>query len=196
MTKSAILSLTLAYAFAFAYFGPVGITLPGPEELNPAADTQNAAAQSGPGKPAKAAAYEKKETYFKLKNAAGGVIDLAAYSGKPVFVFFFTETCPYCRKAGPAMEKLYRTYGPKGLNLIGISLEDTPEGALNFSKDLGVTFKLAYDGGEIAAHYRAQGVPYIYALDGRHKIYDVWEGYDSSYYPQMEKTVKELLSIN
>lgn len=192
MKKTIIALVALAFALAFAYFGPLGIKVPSPEEFKSAAAARPADAAAG--KPAKAAAYQKRETYFKLRNAAGGVIDLAAYAGKPVFVFFFTENCPYCRKAGPAMEKLYKDYGPKGLNLLGVSLEDSPEGALNFAKSLGVTFPLAYNGGETAYHYRAQGVPYIYALDGEHKIYDVWEGYDGSYYPQIEKTAKTLLS--
>ena len=38
--------------------------------------------------------YNKKSTYFKLPNAAGGEIDLASYAGKSVVVMFFTETCP------------------------------------------------------------------------------------------------------
>lgn len=189
MKKTIIAVLALGFALAFAYFGPLDLKLPAPAKPEQAAD-------AGPdsGQPAKAAAYEKKETYFKLGNAAGGTLDLASYAGKPVFVFFFTETCPYCRKAGPDMEKLYKAYGPQGLNMVGVSLEDSPDGALNFAKALGVTFPLAYGGGEIAANYRAQGVPYIYALDSRHKIYDVWEGYDGSYYPEIEKTVKSLLS--
>ena len=191
MKKTVIAVLALALALAFAYFGPLGKAR-APENNDPATAVPSEGTEAG--NPAKAAAYEKKETYFKLNNAAGGVIDLASYAGKPVLVLFFTETCPFCRKAGPAMEKLYKVYGPKGLNLVGISLEDTPGGALNYAKSLGVTLPLAYDGGEIAAHYRAQGVPYIYALDNQHKIYDVWEGYDSSYDPQIEKTIKDLLA--
>lgn len=194
MNKTAISFLTIAYAFAFAYFGPVGIKLPAPDEIQPVTTAPDSGSNADSGKPAKAAAYEKKDTYFKLPAAAGGVIDLASYSGRPVFVFFFTETCPYCRKAGPAMEKLYKAYSSKGLNIVGISLEDTPEGALNFAKSLEISFPLAYNGGETAFHYRTQGVPYIYALDKDHKIYDVWEGYDESYSPQIEKTISTLLS--
>jgi thiol-disulfide isomerase/thioredoxin len=191
MNKLKIFILTAAYTACFAYYGPAGIKLPSLQDLI-AAPSDQAAPDS---RPAKGAAYEKKDTYFKLPAAAGGVIDLASYAGKPVFVFFFTETCPYCRKAGPALERIYKAYGPKGLNLIGISLEDTPEGALNYARSLGVTFPLAYAGQEISAHYRVQGVPYIYALDSGHSIYDVWEGYDESYDPQIEKTIKSLLSI-
>jgi thiol-disulfide isomerase/thioredoxin len=139
--------------------------------------------------------YEKKETYFKLPLAAGGGdLDLAAYSGKPVMFMFFTETCPYCRKAGPAVEKLNKTFGPKGLNVMGICIQDDAQAALNFGRSLGITFPLAYNGRPVYKAYKAQGVPYIYLLDKTHKIYNVWEGYDESYDPEMVKAITALLA--
>jgi peroxiredoxin len=146
-----------------------------------------------PSSGAPAGAYEQKDTYFKLPSAAGGEIDLASYAGKPVLVFFFTETCPYCRKAAPDMEKLYLKYGPFGLNFVGICLDDDADAPKNFAKDLGVTFPLAYGGLQVSRRYRTQGVPYIFLLDPSHKIYDVWEGYDESYLPQIQKTAEKLL---
>ncbi|MBI5743053.1 MAG: redoxin domain-containing protein [Elusimicrobia bacterium] len=134
-------------------------------------------------------------TYFKLPLAAGGGdLDLAAYAGKPVMLMFFTETCPYCRKAGPAVEKLNKTFGPKGLNVMGICIQDDAQAALNFGKSLGITFPLAYNGRPVYKAYKAQGVPYIYLLDKTHKIYNVWEGYDESYDPEMVKAITALLA--
>ena len=74
----------------------------------PAAQTEPQPAQAQPAQAqaAPAAGYAKKETYFKLPNAAGGELDLAAYAGKPVLVMFFTETCPYCRKAAPFIQQV------------------------------------------------------------------------------------------
>lgn len=149
-------------------------------------DQPQAGAQAG-------AAYEKKDTYFKLPAAAGGYIDLASYAGKPVFLLFFTETCPYCRKAAPEIEKLYLKYGPRGMNFVGICLDGTADAPKNFAKDLGVTFPLAYDGLQVSRRYRTQGVPYLFMLDRTHKIYDVWEGYDDSYLPQIVKTIESQL---
>jgi thiol-disulfide isomerase/thioredoxin len=157
------------------------------KKAQPARPDQAQAPQTG-------AAYEKKDTYFKLPSAGGGEIDLASYAGKPVAVLFFTETCPYCRKAGPDIEKLYLKYSPLGLNFVGIDLDDNADAPKNFAKDLGITFPLAYNGIEVSRRYRTQGVPYIFLLDGTHKIYDVWEGYDESYLPQITKTIETLLS--
>ena len=177
MNKLSLTLLTLAFTFAFAYFGPAGLDLTSSRSGGDAAAADSADA-----------------AYFRLPAANGGELDLASYSGKPVMVMFFTETCPYCRKAGPALEKLSEEYGAKGLNVVGISIEDAPEGPLNFARDLAVSFPLAYGGMEVYRRYRAQGVPYIYLLDRGHKLYDVWEGYDESYDPAMRTSVEAVLS--
>lgn len=164
----------------------------------PAAGTETAAAtQAAPaGKtaPAPAEYVKDKDTYFKLPGATGGEIDLASYSGQPVMVMFFTETCPYCRKAGPFIQKVYSAYGPKGLNVIGICVQNSAQAALNFAGDLGITFPLAYNGGEVSRQYQTRGVPYIYMLDRNHKIYNVWEGYDPQYDQDITNTVKKVLA--
>lgn len=142
-----------------------------------------------------APAYNKKETYFNLPLAGGkGRLDLATYAGKPVMFMFFTETCPFCRKAAPAVEKFHQAYGPKGLNVMGICIQDDAQAALDFAKSLGVTFPLAYKGRPAYQAYKAQGVPYIYLLDKDHKVYDVWEGYDPSYDPSMLKAIETVLA--
>lgn len=130
---------------------------------------------------------------FRLPGAAGGTIDLASYAGKPVMFMFFTEGCPYCRAAGPALEKFHKTYGPKGLTVLGISIEGEKDAALNFARDLGVTFPLAYNGRGPYRDYRARGVPYIYLVDAQGRLYDVWEGYDESYLPSMKSAIEKLL---
>lgn len=149
-----------------------------------------AAAPSGKG----SAPYVKKDTYFRLPGAAGGETDLAAYAGKPVLLMFFTETCPYCRKAAPFMQKAASAYAPKGLNTIGICTQDSAQAALNFASDFGLTFPLAYKGKQIAANYRTRGVPYIYLLTKEHEIYDVWEGYDERYDPSILQAIGTVLA--
>ena len=137
--------------------------------------------------------YTRKSTYFKLPNTNGGEIDLAAYAGKPVMVMFFTENCPYCRKAAPFLEKVYRAYAPKGLNMIGICIQENADAPKAFGNELGITFPLAYKGGPVFRKYKAQGVPFIYLLDKNHEIYEVWEGYSSEYDIEIVKNVKRIL---
>lgn len=133
------------------------------------------------------------ETYFSLPSMDGGKIDLKDYAGKPVMVMFFTETCPFCRKAGPEMQKIHEKYSSRGFSVIGISLKDSPESPRRFAADLGIKFPLAYGGKEIGRKYKVQGVPFIYLLDKNHKIYDNWMGYDESYLKEMQDSVEQTL---
>jgi peroxiredoxin len=167
--------LALGYALAFAYYGPLELRLPSPE-APPAARE--------PSVPA---------PLFTLPAAAGGKISLASYAGKPVLLMFFTESCPYCRAAGPAIERLAAQYAPEGLSALGVCLDEDRQAALNFAKDLGVTFPLAYAGRNAFREYHGLGVPYIYLVDAKGYIYDVWEGYDESYLPAMHEAVEKLL---
>lgn len=138
--------------------------------------------------------YTKKDTYFRLPNAAGGELDLSSYAGKPVLIKFFTETCPYCRKAAPFIQKVHASYSPKGLGVVGILVQDDAQPALNFAADFGITFPIAYKGKETSRKYRTQGVPYIYLLNKDHEIYDVWEGYDPQYDAPILKAVETVLA--
>ncbi len=141
-----------------------------------------------------AANYVKKDTYFKLPSIKGGEIDLASYAGKPVIVMFFTETCPFCRKAAPFIQRIYTTYSPKGLGVVGVLVQDSAKAGQNFAADTGVTYPIAYQGQELSRKYRTQGVPYIYLLNRKHDIYDVWEGYDHEYDPAIIKGVETVLA--
>ena len=160
----------------------------------PASQAGETARSAAPARSQTAASYAKKATYFNLPNAAGGEVDLADYAGKPVMVMFFTETCPYCRKAAPFIQSAAAAYSPKGLRVVGILLQDSPQPALNFAADFGITFPLAYKGKEISRNYRTQGVPYIYLLNKEHEIYDVWEGYDPAYDAPIRKAVETVLA--
>lgn len=188
--KNRLLSLAAA-ALLLAACGKKEQPAPAPEA--PDAKTAQAAKASAPSR-APAAPYARKDTYFKLPGAAGGEIDLASYAGKPVLVMFFTETCPYCRKAAPFIQKLADAYGAKGLGVVGICVQDSAQAALNFASDFSLTFPLAYKGREISRNYRTQGVPYIYLLTAQHEIYDVWEGYDQRYDPSVIKAVETVLA--
>ncbi|OGR95675.1 MAG: hypothetical protein A2016_04080 [Elusimicrobia bacterium GWF2_62_30] len=140
-----------------------------------------------------AGSYVKRHSYFKLPSVAGGEIDLADHAGKPVMVMFFTETCPYCRKAAPYLEKIYQAYKPK-ITVIGVCIQDDPQAPKNFAADLGTTFPMVYGGRDLYRQYKAQGVPFIYLLDKEHEPKKVWPGFTDSFYPEMTAIIDSLLA--
>jgi len=51
----------------------------------------------------------------------GGPLRLADLRGKVVLVRFFMDAdCPYCRGTAPALNELYRDFGPRGLVVVGM----------------------------------------------------------------------------
>lgn len=167
-----------------------------PAEAAPApADGKPVTAVVSAEKPgASPSGYVKKDTYFSVPALAGGSLDLAEHAGKPVMFMLFTENCPYCRKAAPALEKLHKAYSGKGLGVLGLCIEGDPRAAKDFAQDLGVTFPMGYGARAVYKQYRAQGVPFIFLLDRGHKVVSVWPGYTESFYEQMTRAVEKALA--
>lgn len=168
MKKLQILVLTIGYVMAFSYYG-----------CKKGGAPEDQAAQAS--------------TYFKLPDSKGGNVDLASYAGKPVMLMFFTETCPYCRKAAPFIKKISDQYAPKGLNSLGICVEETAASAAGFARSFGLTFPIAYKGRDVAVQYKTQGVPYIFLLTKKHVVHNVWAGYDESFDKDIIKGIEEIL---
>lgn len=196
MNKTKILILTAAYVLAFGYYGckksetpETQVTYARADNTVPAAaDPVNETAAKGTGK-----AYSRNESYFKLPGYTGGEIDLASYAGKPAMLMFFTERCPFCRKAAPFIETMNKKYSARGLGVIGICVEDEASAAEGFVKAFGLTFPVAYKGAEISRKYKTQGVPYIFLLSKDHVIHNVWAGYDPEFDKPIIQSIEEVI---
>jgi len=87
---------------------------------------------------------------------------LADYKGRVVLVNIWATWCQPCRVEIPSIERLYRAYGPKGLNVIAVSIDDPgSEGAIRaFAHDMGMTFQVLHDPTRrIERAYQTTGYP-------------------------------------
>jgi cytochrome c biogenesis protein CcmG/thiol:disulfide interchange protein DsbE len=71
----------------------------------------------------------------------------------------------------PSIERLYREFGPQGLAVVAVSVDDpgTEDHILEFAKEMKVTFEILHDPSQVTkANYQITGFPetFVIARDG------------------------------
>ena len=90
---------------------------------------------------------------------------LADYEGSVVLVNVWATWCGPCRIEMPSIEKLHRSYGPKGLKVVAVSVDEAgmaPQ-IRSFAKEFGLTFEILHDPegqlGNVAKAFHISGYP-------------------------------------
>src|SRR5215510_4053262 len=61
---------------------------------------------------------------FSLENDGGRAVRLADLRGKVVVVNFWATWCPPCIEEMPSLDRFARTYAPRGVEVVAISVDD------------------------------------------------------------------------
>ena len=100
-------------------------------------------ADGGTAAPAKGGSCDQtgKSTFdFVLKNEFNQPVKLAEYKGKVVIVNFWATWCGPCKTEIPDFVKLYADYKDKGLVIVGISIDDSPEQLQAFMREYKMNY--------------------------------------------------------
>jgi peroxiredoxin len=119
---------------------------------------------------------------------------------KVIVLSFMASWCKPCAKELPALQKLYEQKQAKGLRIIGVSIDDKPEGQQKLTELLAknkVTFPVTRDQFALTAP-RYLGVkvplPSIFVMDRSGKIAFVGLGYTPKTFKAMLANVDALLA--
>ena len=96
---------------------------------------------------------------------------LGDYKGKVVLLNVWATWCEPCRVEMPSIEKLHREFGPQGLSVVAISVDDpgAEQRVRDFVKELGLTFEVLHDPKQVTTrNYQITGYPetFLIARDG------------------------------
>lgn len=124
-----------------------------------------------PGNPAPA---------FSLTDVNGKQLRLADHAGTVIVLDFWATWCGPCEKATKELETVHRTYGNRGVAVIGISVDtgkDAGQRVREFAARHGMTYLLATDDGSLQRRYGVVRVPATFILDRGHIIRKTYPGY-------------------
>jgi thiol-disulfide isomerase/thioredoxin len=97
----------------------------------------------------------------------GGVFEPAQAEGKPLLVYWWSSSCPFCALQSPSMEKLWQSQKGKGLQMVALSIDRKPEDAVVYLQKKGYFFPAAWASPEWRKAFpKPRGLP-ITLLRGR-----------------------------
>lgn len=102
---------------------------------------------------------------------------LADYKGQVVVLNVWATWCPPCQAEMPSLQRLYSEYGPKGLKLIAVSIDDyvSEDSISAFAKNFGITFEVLHDPThEIERIYQTTGYPETFVIGREGTIRKKW----------------------
>lgn len=79
---------------------------------------------------------------FKLADMNGDEVDLASFRGKVILLNFWATWCGPCKIEIPAFVELQEEFGDRGFQVLGLSVDDTPERIRPFAEEFAVNYPM------------------------------------------------------
>ena len=139
----------------------------------------------------------KKAPDFALKDVNGNTVSLDDLKGKVVLLDFWAVWCGPCQQSLPFFQALADKYASKGLEVIGLHVEDRmpPVDEIKlYLDDRKVEYRHLISTWEVDEAFLVYAMPTTYVLDRKGRIQKRHIGYNPATSPErLEKDVLEIL---
>jgi thiol-disulfide isomerase/thioredoxin len=118
----------------------------------------------------------KKPLELQFTAADGSKVDLKQLRGKVVLIDFWATWCAPCMEEVPDVVKLYKELHGKGLEIVGISLDQDKSLVEAVTKSYGMAWPQYFDGkgwqNEIASRYGITEIPLMFLVNKKGMVVD------------------------
>jgi thiol-disulfide isomerase/thioredoxin len=121
--------------------------------------------------------------------------DTKQFQGKVVYVDFWASWCGPCAKSFPFLNQLHAELKDKGLQIIGVNLDENPEDAKAFLGKYPAGFAVAADIDEQCARkFDVKAMPSSYLVDRNGVVRHVHLGFRTGEAGDVRKLVEQVLA--
>jgi len=104
-------------------------------------------------------------------------MDLKTYRGKVVLLNFWATWCAPCQIEMPSFVAWQKKYGPRGLQVIGISMDDDPASARDLYRKLKLNYPVAMGDEKLGQLYGGIfGLPETFLIDRHGRVSAEYQG--------------------
>ena len=119
----------------------------------------------------------KKAPGFAFTGLSGQSLALAHFRGKVVLLNFWATWCAPCQVEMPVFAAWQRKYGPQGLQVIGISMDDDAAPARRLVERLKLNYPVAMGDERLGARYGGVfGLPLTFLIDRNGVVHARFQG--------------------
>jgi len=131
---------------------------------------------------------------FSLAPVGGGsAIGPRSFAGKVLIVDFWATWCAPCRQSFPVYQHLLEKF-PGQVAVVGVSVDDAPDGIAKFQSETGVHFPLVWDQGQsVAGAYKPGTMPTSFVVDRSGIVQKIHEGFHQGDEAALEQEIRSLL---
>ena len=129
---------------------------------------------------------------FARPDLSGKQVDLAAFRGKVVLLNFWATWCGPCQVELPQFAKWQQQYGPRGFQVIAVSMDDDPSPVRDMTRRLRPDYPIVMGDEQLGTEYGGVlGLPITYLVSRGGSISARFEG--AADLSRMEREVRKLL---